>query len=379
MTGNRFKVVHIHKMTGVSGSEQHLRILLTGLDPARFEPVFMMLTTSSARIPAEYVHSLTDRGVRVAELRIRADLDPILLAGLASWLRRERPAVVHTHLIHADVHGTVAARLAHVPAVVSSKHNDDPFRRNPVVRAVESWLARRTDTIIAISSRVRDVILADGRIEPSKVVVIPYGYAPGAPTSPTRVRESLGVDSDAPLVIAVGRLVPQKGHDVLIRAFEAVSRNVPRAQLVIVGEGPSRAELERLAGSLGIGEVVHLVGQRDDALEFLRAATLVVHPSRWEGFGIVLLEAMSFAKPIVASAVSAIPEIIEHGRSGLLVPPDDPEMLGSAIRDALLSPDRDAMGFRGRQILETRFTISAMVEATQSVYERALDQRTAEA
>jgi glycosyltransferase involved in cell wall biosynthesis len=374
MTSRRLKVVHVHKMTGVSGSEQHLRILLTALDPARYAPTLLMLTTPAA-IPGDYIATLTAAGVRVEQLRIRADFDPFLLWRLTAWFKRERPDIVHTHLIHADVHGLLAARAAGVPAIVASKHNDDPFRSNAVIRASEAWLARRTARVIAISERVREMVLSDGRIDPRRVLVIPYGYESPVRKPRQDVRRPLGIPADAPLLVAVGRLVRQKGHDTLIRAFQTVLRERPEARLVIVGGGPLEPDLRRLASELGVASACVLAGPRDNALDFIDEASVFVHPSRWEGFGIVLLEAMAAGKPVVATRISAIPEVVEDGRTGLLVRPDEPEELARALVEMLSRTDRDVFGRRGRERLESRFSARIMAQATEKVYEAALSDR----
>jgi glycosyltransferase involved in cell wall biosynthesis len=370
-------VVHLHKVTGISGSENHLLHLLSGLAHTRFTPVLMMLTDPQRGFPdREYTGRLQRAGVRVESLAIRGDFDPILVASLVRWFRRERPAIVHTHLIHADVHGVVAARLAGVPVVVSTKHNDDPFRTRRSIVWLERWLARRTDRTIAISEWIRGFTLRVTAAPDERVVTVRYGYSPTnddehAPVSPFAAH---GVPSDAIPIVSVGRLVEQKGHEYLIRAFAAIAPAFPRAWLVIVGEGERRTALMELARRQGLADRVVFAGYRPDALQYIRCCGIYVHPSMWEGFGLVLLEAMAAARPVVASRVSAIPEVVAHGVSGLLVPPRDPEALAAALTTLLRDPAAAVrFGRAGAERVAREFSVDAMVRGTQQVYETALN------
>ena len=141
---------------------------------------------------------------------------------------------------------------------------------------------------------------------------------------------------DARVLLAVCRLEPQKGLDVAVRALPDIRARHPEAELVVLGEGPQRSELERLAGELHVP--VHLLGRVPDVAAWLRRAELLVHPARWEGFGLALLEGMLASKPVVATNVSSIPEIVADGETGLLVAPDDPAALATAVIRVLDDP-----------------------------------------
>ena len=368
----RAKVVHFHKMVGVSGSEKHLEQLLAALDRRAFEPTLVMLRGSGAdRGEAAYAARLRSHGVRVESLRIRGDLDPWLFLRLVRWLRRERPDIVHTHLIHADAHAVPAARAAGVPVIVSTKHNDDPFRGRRAVIALERWLGRRVHRTIAISAALREFLLASTGLDPAAVVTVRYGYDPALDHHSGRT--AVPAPAGALSVIAVGRLVPQKGHDVLIRAFRTVVRDVPDARLLIVGDGEGRASLAALIRACGLEGCVTLAGHRPDIASLLRGATVLAHPSRWEGFGLVLLEAMAVALPVVATRVSAIPEIIEDGVSGLLVPADDEHALASALVRVLRDHDlARRLGAAGRERQAREFSIERMARGTEEIYRQAL-------
>jgi glycosyltransferase involved in cell wall biosynthesis len=257
--------------------------------------------------------------------------------------------------VHADVYGAFAGRT-----IVSTKHNDDPFRAG-AFRFVERTLARRTSKIIAITHALARFQIERVGLPAEKVEVVHYGLdepPPGWGTNPP--------DDARPgerILLAVCRLEPQKGVDIAIRALT----QIPNARLVVLGEGPERATLERLAAELGVA--VSLPGRVPDVAAWLRRADVLVHPVRWEGFGLALLEAMLASRPVVATAVSSIPEIVLDGETGLLVPPDDPDALAAAVNRVLEDPG--ALGERGYARARSEFSVDRMVARTLAVYEAA--------
>jgi glycosyltransferase involved in cell wall biosynthesis len=175
------------------------------------------------------------------------------------------------------------------------------------------------------------------------------------------------------VLLAICRLVPQKGVDVAIEALVRVRERHPTVHLVVLGEGPLRDELEALAERRDVAHAVSLPGRVGDVAWWLRRAAVLVHPARWEGFGLALLEAMLCERPVVASAVSSVPEIVDDGVTGRLVPPDDPAALAEAIVDLLDHPARaSAMGEAGRALALGDFSVARMAERTGAVYEEAL-------
>lgn len=373
--GRAITVVHVQKFAGISGSEGHLRQLLTTLDRSRITPVLLMLSDGSDPRERAYADALRAAAVRVDRLPLGPHVDPVLILRLWSWFRRERQDIVHTHLVHADLHAGIAARLARVPVLVSTKHNDDRFRLRWPIRRMERALATRTNYTITISDALRSFHLELSAADPSQVTTIRYGYDPPVTDegNPAAVRQELGIPPEAPVILAVGRLVDQKGHDVLVRALPLVTAPTPEPWLVIADEGDRRALLTRLARDLGINHRVRLVGERDDVGRLMRAATVLAHPSRWEGFGLVLLEAMATHLPIVAAAVSAIPKVVEAETNGLLVPPDDAAALAGALDRVLSDPLlRDRLAEHGHRKLTERFSPYRMAKEHEDVYETAM-------
>jgi glycosyltransferase involved in cell wall biosynthesis len=280
------------------------------------------------------------------------DVDPLLLARLVRGLRAD---IVHTHLVHADLYGGVAAKLRGTK-LVSTKHNDDPFRRGPF-RHVERQLLRVTDRIVTITDALRDFTVEQVGASEAKVQTIHYGLD-GLP-------EAWGenppdtVPRDVPVLLSTARLARQKGIDIAIRALP------DDAVLVVLGEGPERAALESLARELGVADRVFLLGRVPDVAAWLQRATVYVHPARWEGFGLGVLEAMHAGLPVVASQVSSLPELVVDGETGYLVPADDPRALSDAILRAL---DQPQLGTAGRERAVSEFSVARMADRHAALY-----------
>jgi glycosyltransferase involved in cell wall biosynthesis len=341
------KVIHVHRIGGIGGSERHLLTLLPALAERGVDVRFLGLD-DPGRAPDPFYEALT---VPYARLPAPRDVDPSLALRVRRAVRDAD--LVHTHLVHADVYGAFAGQ-----PLVSTKHNDDPFRTG-AFRFVERMLARRAARVIAITHSLARFQVEQVGLPKDKVEVIHYGldHLPGAwgTNPPDPVPQAVRV------LLCVCRLEPQKGVDVAIRAMQ----RVPDAHLVILGEGPARAELKELGGRR-----VHLLGRVPDVAAWLRRADVLVHPARWEGFGLALLEAMLASLPVVATRVSSIPEIVVDGETGILVPPDDPAALAAAVNGVLADPA--GYGRRGKARAQQKFSVAEMADRTLAVYESAL-------
>jgi glycosyltransferase involved in cell wall biosynthesis len=347
------RVLHVHRIGGIGGSERHLLTLLPALAQRGLDVRFLGLDDTS-RAPDPFYEALSVPFVRVPAPR---DIDP----RLALRVRREtrNADLVHTHLVHADVYGALGARR-----LVSTKHNDDPFRAG-AFRFVERALARRASRVIAITGALARFQLERVGLPADKVEVIHYGLdeLPAAWGS----NPADDVQPDARVLLAVCRLEPQKGLDIAVRALPGIRARHPKAELVVLGEGAQRAELEQLAKNLHVP--VHLLGRVPDVAAWLRRADLLVHPARWEGFGLALLEAMLASNPVVATNVSSIPEIVADGETGLLVGPNDAAALAAAVTRVLDDPG--SFGELGRRRAESEFSVARMTDRTLALYERA--------
>ena len=346
------RVLHVHRIGGIGGSERHLLTLLPALAERGADVRFLGLDDWS-RAPDPFYEQLEVPYERIPAPR---DVDPVLAARTWRAIRRAGPDVVHTHLVHADLYGAFGqGRL------VSTKHNDDPFRTGPY-RFVERGLARRAARIVAITDALARFQVERVGLPARKVVTIHYGL--DAPPDAWGTNPADDVPPDARVVLAVCRLEHQKGLDVAVRALASLREHERRVHLVVLGEGPEREPLEELARELGVP--LHLLGRVPDVTAWLRRAEVLVHPVRWEGFGLAVLEAMLAAIPVVASRVSSLPELVEDGVTGRLIQPNDPAALASALRELL--DEGAGYGAAARRRAQERFSVARMADATLDVY-----------
>jgi glycosyltransferase involved in cell wall biosynthesis len=343
-------VLHIHRIGGIGGSERHLLTLLPALAERSVDVRFLGLDDPS-RAPDPFYEQLS---VPYARIPAPGDVDPLLAVRVARAARRAD--LVHTHLVHADVYGALGARR-----LVSTKHNDDPFRTGSF-RYVERALTRRAGKVVAITHALARFLVDRVGLPREKVTTIHYGL--DGPPQAWGENQPSAIAADAGVLLAVGRLERQKGVDVAVRALARVRERHPNVELVVLGEGPERASLERLADDLDVP--VHLLGRVPDVAAWLRRADVLVHPARWEGFGLALLEAMLVELPVVATNVSSIPEIVVDGQTGLLVPRDDPAALADAVATVLDDPR--GLGAAGRDRARREFSVARMADRTLDVY-----------
>lgn len=346
------KVVHVHRIRGIGGSERHLLTLLPALAERGVEVSFVGLDDPAGVLEPFYA----ELSVPYRRLQAPRDVDPSLAYRLARTLFSLRPDIVHTHLVHADVYGMLAPGTR----IVSTKHNPDPFRAG-AFRFAERALAWRAARVIAISEAVRRFSVEQVGLPAEKVEVVHYGLdglpRPWAENPPLKLGR--------PLLLAVSRLEAQKGLETAARALA----DLPGATLLVLGEGPDRSELESLASSLGVAERMLLPGRVGDVAALYARADVLVHPARWEGFGLAMLEAMLAEKPVVAARAGSAPELVEDGRTGLLVPVDDAGALAGAVSSLLTDPDRSAaMGRAGLERAHQAFSVARMVERTLALY-----------
>lgn len=376
------RVVHTLKVKGVAGAEKHLLILLAGLR-ARGIDAHCLYLFSPGQPVDEFMMAAQARGIPTQRMIIHGNLDVSLTRRLRAAYRSLAPDIVHTHLLHADLYGIPAAfslRLGRRrPRIVSSRHNDDPFRYRAPLRTINRALWLMTDKGIAISEAVRQFSIEVEGARPNQISTIYYGYDPAFsgvvfdPALSQTVRAELNIAPEQLVVGVTCRLIEQKGLHYGIDAFALVLSQVQNALLLITGDGEMRPALETQVRALGIADRVRFLGWRADAARIMAAYDVFLMPSLWEGFGLVLLEAMAQRVPIVGSRVSAIPEIVADGETGLLVPPRDIEGLTSALLTLLQdAPLRRHMGLLGEERLETVFSVQRMVDETIALYEGLL-------
>ena len=366
---DRIRVVEVLATGSNGGAQEHLYSLVTRLDRSRFETSVVSLSPGSA------VRKLQRAGIPV--LVIDDPDDAIAVGALSAHLASVRPDVVHNHMYRAELVGTRAAiALGEIglrrPYVVSTVHSSR-------VRSAEDreQLRRLTpdmDRLIAVSRSIVAKLTHEGRADAGPPIDLIYNgvdlqrYDHQEPCC--TLRDEYGMEPGSQIVGVVARLEPEKGHPTLFEAWPAVLRAVPDAYLLAIGEGSQREALERLARELKIAHRVVFTGRRDDVPAVTAAIDVAVLPSYREAQGLSILEALALARPVVASNVGGIPEMIDDGATGLLVPPHNADALAKAITRLLVDhPYADMLARQGHDMVHDRFCIELMVEAVARIYE----------
>jgi len=350
------QVLHIQKVSGISGSEGHLLSVLPRLRDRGFDARMLVLHEGEPGAE-EFARELAARGVPTERWRMRFDLDP----SVPLRLLRRRPEIVHTHLVHADLLALPAAAAARVPVRISTKHGFNEFRASRAIAAADRIVARFAQRQIAISAGLARYLEATEGFRPGSFTVVHYGIEPGAEPPPL---------PEPTRLVAIGRLIPIKGFDVLLAAFAQAREHLPELTLEIAGSGPLEAELRAAAGA-----GVTFLG-RVPAGPVLERAAIVVVPSRGEGFGLVALEAAERGRAAIVSDVGGLPEIVADGETGVVVPVGDAAALAAAIVGLAGDAGRTrAYGSAARRRALELFSADAAADGVARVYRELLRSR----
>lgn len=360
------KIAHIDAEQGFSGGEAQVFLLIEGLRALGHESVVVCPPGSRSDAEAQR------RGIPVLGVPMSNDLDVGAISELRQALLRCRPDLVHLHTGRATWLGGLAARTLSLPAI-TTRRMDKRIRRGWRQRITYGPLVART---VAISQSVRDALLASG-VAPEKIHLI-HDAVDARAVEPSRerarTRSALEAGEGSVVVLAAAALVRRKGIDVLLRALSLA--RAPDLVLWIAGDGPERASLESLVEELALPCRVSFLGRRADVPDLLHACDVFVLPSRREGLGVSALEAMAAKRPVVASRVGGLAEAVVDGRTGMLVPPEDPVTLALAVDR--LATDRDLrlrLGEAGPARISEGFLASQMVAAYDALYRRVLAER----
>jgi glycosyltransferase involved in cell wall biosynthesis len=372
------------KTQAVAGAENHLFKLLPGLAGRGWDVHLLSVLDRSQGLVAGHYSAALARlqasGVHVHWCSVLSKVDPTGGLQLARSMRAIRPDLAHTHLPYADLFGSLGARLARVPKVLSSRHHDYSMTAAEVgrYRRYYRFVNPLQHRVIAISHRIAQLCQVEERRAPESIDTVWYGCEEqlvDKAAARASLRGELGLPGDAPLLGTVGRLIALKGQQFALRAFADIASHVPEAAWLFVGTGPNRDALEHLAASLGVGARVRFLEHRTDVPQVMAALDVLVHPTTAEGFGLVLLEAMVQGTAIVATRVGSLPEIIVDGETGVLVPSRDSAALAQAVLGLLLDRGRlVGMGQAGRERYERCFKLDRMVDETIRVYRRVIDE-----
>jgi sugar transferase (PEP-CTERM/EpsH1 system associated) len=354
----RSRVVHVSLGTDVGGMEKMLVDFARFVDRKRFELAFVSLQ-KQGKLAAE----IENLQWPVYALGKPPGLRPGLVVTLARRLRRLRADVVHTHNTAAFLYGVMASSLARVPRIIHTRHGQrfDASRRETFAFRMLSKLTYR---MVSVSEDGRQLTVSEG-VNTGRACLIRNGVDLGR-------FPYAGPNEKGPAVL-VARLSPEKDVATLIHAMKHVSQLLraqhPALDLEIVGDGATRPQLESLSQSLGLGSTIRFLGERNDIPGLLGNASMFVLPSLTEGISLTLLEAMARGLPVVATEVGGNPEVVENGKTGFLVPAQDPQALAQAMsrihRDPKLGRE---MGICGRSRVEAKFSVQRMVREYEGHY-----------
>lgn len=351
------RVLHVDTALTWRGGQNQVLLTAAGMAAVGTD------TCVACRAGGELETRARKAGVEVLPIPFRGDLWPPGILALASRLRRERPGVLLLHDPHAVSAGLVASLLGRRVPLVAVRRVDFPLRG-----AFSRAKYAACDRVIVVSRAIRGVVAAGG-VHEDRLRLVYEGVPDRRPAAGGRDELArLGVPPDAPVVGNVAALAGHKDHATLIEAMSLLRTRSPRARLVIAGEGDLRPALEALVRERGLGERVVFAGFRRDLDRLLPAFSVFCLSSRLEGLGTSLLDAMAFGLPVVATAAGGIPEAVEDGVTGRLVPPGDAVALAEALGGVLEDEERRrSYGEAGRRRFLERFTAGRMVDSTLQV------------
>ena len=333
------------------GTERTILHLATGLPGDRYTVAVAALQGRSGRIAVD----LAAAGVPAHDLRMRTKWDLGGALRLRALLRRERIEVLYSFLFHANLMGRLVGGWCGVPVRIGAERIagwEGPIRR--LLNRLTRGLATR---VVAVSEAVREETARTLGIRPERIALIPNGVDCHAFAPASR-------PVAAPVLGCTGRLHRKNGHPTLLEAFAAIRQAVPEARLLLVGDGPERRALERTVAGRGWGGIVTFAGEQADVRPWLRRMAVYVQPSLAEGMSNSILEAMASGLPVVATRVGGTPDVVD-GSVGLLVPPEDPAALATALVTLLGDPARRAaMGAAGRERVARQFSEAEMIRRT---------------
>lgn len=366
MQSKKIKIIHLITGLGIGGAEAALRDLVLGIDRDRFESVVVSIQSKR-----EIADQIEPAGIRVIYLN-GAIGNGFGFLKLIAVLRNEKPDVLHTQLFHADIMGRLAGFIARVPKNISTLQNVTFGGK------LREWLLVLTrglvDEHVAVSNIVLDhtAKLGIARKEKSHVIYNAVNVEKYKPTSHREeLRNKLGLDVTKKIIVSTGRLIEQKGFPYLMEAMQSlyVEKNIHDIQLIILGEGPDRFQLEHIQKSFP-KDLVVLAGAVLNVVEYLQAADIFVMSSVWEGCSVALIEAGAVGLPVVATPVGVAPELIVDNHNGILIPIQDTRALAQALyRLLILSPeDRQVFGTHLRNSVTKRFSADTMIHDYEKLF-----------
>lgn len=379
------KILHIHTMPIISGSGINTYLSMRGMDRRLFDTELLCAPGGPL------IDLVRNWGMKVRTLKALVQpLNPLkdllALIHMTIFLKHNPYHIVHTHNSKAGFLGRLAAKLAGIPVIVHTVHGfafhaQEPSWRQLLFRSLERLASRWCDKMIFISQPLIDWGLREGVAPEKKTIKIYSGieldrFRPVPEKEKERLRKKWGISRDDTVIGFVSKLWEGKGHLNLIEAFKRIKQEIENAKLVIVGEGYLYAQLVRRVERLGLKDSVLFTGFQSDVPDIIATFDVAVLPSHFEGMGRVLLEAMAMEKPVVASRVGGIPDLVEHGINGFLVAPGDVNGLAEALIKTLNDKGlAEKMGKAGRKMISEKFSADHMVGSIEELYRDLLTMK----
>ena len=364
----KIKILQLITELDIGGAEKVLLSFIRKLDRDKYNVMVAYMKGEG-----KLVEDFREAGVKVFNLKMRNRADLGAVIRLYRLLKRENIQLLHTHLIQADICGFLAGKMAGIPIIISTKHNPDEFRKK---FSIPVWLdgifANHSDRIIAVSYAVKDFLINWEKISKDKFTVIHNGIDLeefNINIDISKKKRQLGINLSSKVLGSIGRFNEQKGYKFLLKAISEILENVPDVRFIFVGDGPLRRELEKMTRELKVDQNVIFTGIRRDIPEIFSIMDVFIMPSIFEGLPLILLEAMAMGKPVIASRVGGIPEIVRHEVTGILVEPANPSAIANSIVKLLKDPvGAKRIGDSGREEVKRRFTIDTMTEKIEALY-----------
>ncbi|MGI0016318.1 MAG: glycosyltransferase, partial [Nitrososphaera sp.] len=352
--------------SGPGGAEKMLTSLVENLDRSRYRSVVCLLRDGWLR------HQLQSRGIETMVIPQHYSLDFVWLFRLAQLLKERFIRVMHAHEFAMNVYGSLLSKITGIP-IIATVHGKSYYWVKWRRRMAYRFVARQS-IMVAVSEDLKRFLMRQVTIHPDNIRVVHNGidlHRYAADDLRNTIRKELGINA-RPVIGTVGNLYAVKGQAYLLRACAIVAKDFPDFVLLVAGRGEQLASLDAEARCLGIGGNVKFLGFREDIPTLLQAMDVFVLPSVSEGLPLSILEAMALEKPVVASNVGGIPEVVKNGITGYLVPPKDPEALAENILLLLHHTQLAAhLGTSGRRRVQEAFSLEQMIQEYQSLYERS--------
>lgn len=361
-----------------AGTEKHLYYFLEKLDKKRYEPFVFAFEGFES-----FKKNIEDLGIyaRILNMKKVYGVRPFrYFFELRKFIKGKKIKIIQTFHTNADIYGTVLAKISDIPIIISSRR-DMGFNRNRKHIICYKFLNKYVDKIICVSEAVKKIVMREEHVPEFKIQVIYNGIDKedlDRKVELSEVKKKLGFLDSGPIIGMIANFNPIKGHRYFIEAALILRKQVKNIQFILVGSGRQDLvdDLKGLVKELGLNDCVHLLGHREDILNFLSIMDILVAPSLSEGFSNSIIEAMYLRKPVVATDVGGNPEVVIHNLTGILIPPANVDGIAQAVMKLLKEPNLAAkLGENAKRLIEEKFLFERMLDETTGLYESLLAQR----